>query len=75
MLNRNNTREVIRIVIEERHPKECIFNDNAVDAATYWVMSQLRYDTSKDKLLDLIEYAILEQEIYCPHEGIDKRKL
>jgi hypothetical protein len=66
-------REVVRLVIE-RHPKECIFDPDALNN----IMTVLEPHLSNDAILTenlvlIIEKAIMDQEIYCPHEGIDRR--
>jgi hypothetical protein len=52
------------------HPKDCIFKPGAIDRITVRGEAAL---ASGQKLIDAIEAGFLEEEIYCPHEGIDKR--
>lgn len=71
-MKQQNLREIVQIVIQN-HPRDCVFKPNAVqnilDAADEAAVSL----SDSNTLIDFLEAAIREQEIYCPHEGIDKR--
>lgn len=60
--------EVTRI----NHPPECIF-----DKDDEWIVERTMDlagpRPSKDAILDSCTIAFREAEIYCPHEGIDRR--
>lgn len=62
-------REIVELVIKQ-HPKECIFHPDAV----HNIVSNMPLYRSNDELIDYLASAVREQEIYCPHEGIDRRK-
>ncbi len=58
------------------HPRDCVFDPNALDnimakfAQRYGSDSVHPYDLG---ILDFLAEAIQFEEIYCPHEGIDRR--
>jgi hypothetical protein len=57
--------------VVEMHPKDCVFAPDIVDL----ILADIPKDeTDEAKLVDLIEAGFRKYEIYCPHEGIDKRK-
>lgn len=69
----------LRTVVQEvmdKHPKDCIFTPNAVENIVASVMAERlsdpRYWYSPSWVLSL-ERAFRAEEIYCPHEGIDRR--
>jgi hypothetical protein len=66
--------EIVRITIFN-HPPECVFAPNAVEnIIAKWRVSNLSGDQSySPALLYFLEDAIMAEEIYCPHEGIDRR--
>jgi len=64
-----NIREVVEMVIRN-HPKECIFTPNAVGI----IISGSLHCKNTEEIIDYLEEAIQKQEIYCPHEKIDRRK-
>ncbi len=71
---KHNSQEIIRDIVQtclNNHPKDCIFTPNALEEilkemSSSWDIYSLTfvYDLSR---------AIERQEIYCPHEGIDRR--
>ncbi len=64
--------EVIRTTILN-HPKDCIFTPDAVkNIIAKWKVSGFR-DVYEFGAEDFLVEAIMAEEIYCPHEGIDKR--
>ena len=67
----HNIEEIIRLVITN-HPKDCIFHPNVVQNVIAIVVA-IDPQTTED-LMDVLEAAITSNEIYCPHEGIDRRK-
>ena len=52
-----------------RHPKECIFVSDAVNV----IVSRVDQFAKKEDIVNQIYYAFQDAEIYCPHEGIDRR--
>ena len=71
-------RTVIEITIAN-HPKDCIFGPDPVDGAMQWLEDHGPFllkpnQRLSDSLLDRLIEAIQLQEIYCPHEGIDRRQ-
>lgn len=62
--------EIIKIVIAN-HPKDCIFHPDVVQNVMAIVKATKPQTT--DGLINVLEAAIVQNEIYCPHEGIDKR--
>ena len=67
----HNIEEIINIVIAN-HPKDCIFHPDIVQNVMA-VVKAINPQTT-DGLINVLETAITNNEIYCPHEGIDKRK-
>ena len=75
--------DAIRDIVEasiRNHPNDCIFRVDTVQFVIDWVEHQ--YNLYKDwpEISDRKEFYIMEIamalgqcEIYCPHEGIDKR--
>lgn len=51
------------------HPKDCIFTENAEEK----IFERCKGYINQDDLIDKLEQAFFEAEVYCPHEGIDKR--
>jgi len=51
------------------HPKDCIFADGARDR----IIAKCVNVHGKSELIDALEAAFKAEEIYCPHEGIDRR--
>jgi hypothetical protein len=78
-LSSGSLREIVKIVLQN-HPKDCIFHPDALEN----IMQELDGNTTCPRIVGRdfydfdvvgdIERAIKRQEIYCPHEGIDKRK-
>jgi len=69
-------REIIATTIAN-HPKDCVFRPDAVEGAVQWLKenSHLELDgSSSESIIDELIKAIQSQEIYCPHEGIDRRQ-
>jgi len=68
-------REIIETAINN-HPKECVFNDDPVNGALQYLKDRgpTVYDGNfQEQLIDLLVEAVQSQELYCPHEGIDRR--
>jgi hypothetical protein len=65
-----NVREIV-VTAMRCHPKNCVFKAGAVERIVKRGEDSLL--TNREKLIDAIEQGFLEEEIYCPHEGIDKR--
>ena len=56
------------------HPKDCVFTPNAVEnIMAKWSASKISQDAYCHDVIDFLEAAIKAEEIYCPHEGIDRR--
>lgn len=72
-LNTVTLRSLVETVIR-MHPKECIFAPGAVDriVGKMWGIDATGRYTPV--FLDMLTEAVLAEEIYCPHEGIDRRK-
>lgn len=69
-LSENTIRDVVAVTMHT-HPPECIFAPNAYENI---VAATIRGKTV-DEQIDLCEQALIENEIYCPHEGVDRRHL
>lgn len=69
--NTPNVREIIETVIRN-HPQDCIFAPGAVDRVVIGAW-KLGPKATEAELLDYLSGAIGKEEIYCPHEGIDRR--
>ncbi len=66
-------REVIRTAIL-CHPKNCVFTPDAIESIIVkWKASGFR-DVYEFGAEDFLAKAIMAEEIYCPHEGIDRRE-
>lgn len=63
-----NIEAIIETVIRT-HPEDCIFGPNPVQLA----VRHFENDATDRSRIDVLEEAIKAQEIYCPHEGIDRR--
>lgn len=64
-------REIVEITLRN-HPKDCVFTPNALEL----ILKELEgVDIASDPSasINAIVTAIQRQEMYCPHEGIDKR--
>lgn len=61
--------EIVTTVFRN-HPKHCIFAPGACER----VIARTPANLTHDELLDYLEFAIRAEEIYCPHEGIDRRE-
>lgn len=60
--------EIARAVIRN-HPPDCVFRPDTV-----WLCIQAcRGLASEREVIDAIATTIVNCEIYCPHEGIDRR--
>lgn len=66
----NAIKDIVMSVLNN-HPKDCEF---IFDAANYIISEGLKAGDA-DSLLTILEDAFKECEIYCPHEGIDRRIL
>jgi hypothetical protein len=71
MMNEMTLREIVRTVLFN-HPPECTFTPNAFEQIIQEVRPYLDNPIQTD-IVGAIERAVLRQEIYCPHEGIDRR--
>lgn len=68
-----NISEIVRIALYN-HPKDCIFTENAYEMIIVELESDPElFAHGESILIDKIEEAIRRQEIYCQHEGIDRR--
>lgn len=63
-----STKEIVETVIRN-HPKDCIFAPGAVEN----ICTGLAMAKDETEFLDMCERLLVENEIYCPHEGIDRR--
>lgn len=63
-----DVRDIV-ITVLRWHPPECIFADGAVDR----VVAKTANITDQKELIAALEREIKAEEIYCPHEGIDRR--
>ena len=64
--------EILRTAIFN-HPKECIFTPNAIES----IMAKCKsanFDIYSPFALDFLADAFEAEEIYCPHEDIDRRQ-
>ena len=66
----HNIEEIIKIVIAN-HPKDCIFHPDIVQNVIA-IVEAINPQTTEG-LINVLETAIGQNEIYCPHEGIDRR--
>lgn len=64
-----STRDIV-LTTMRNHPKDCIFAPNAVDN----ICAALAHAKNEEDFLEICVRALRENEIYCPHEGIDRRK-
>ena len=62
-------RKIVELVLAD-HPPECIFADDAIERI---VASIPLLCASRRELHDHLRIAIRAEELYCPHEGIDRR--
>lgn len=62
--------EIVTTVLRN-HPSDRVFTASALETITARTPDNL----SEYELIDYLVFAIQEQEIYCPHEGIDRREL
>ncbi len=65
-------REIVETVIRN-HPSDCVFAPGAVDAIMAGLPPETHHLTEWG-VVDYLDHAIRAQEIYCPHEGIDRRR-
>lgn len=66
----------IREIVETTmaiHPKDCVFAPDAIENICEFVSARNNY--GEQHLIDLITEGFKRNEIYCPHEGIDRRHL
>jgi hypothetical protein len=66
-------RDIVLIAMNN-HPKNCIFAPNAVEKIIAAGIKTIRVSEDEKILEDALVVAFEENEIYCPHEGIDRRK-
>jgi hypothetical protein len=71
MTNKDTIREIVRTTIFN-HPPECIFHPNALENILKNV-DERNMNLHDVYFLDELGELIQAEEIYCPHEGIDKR--
>ena len=73
-MNRSSIAQIAKTTIL-CHPKCCIFTPNAVEnIVAKWDALKISGDQNYSPIMiDFLEHAIKAEEIYCPHEGIDKR--
>lgn len=64
-------KEMVETVLNN-HPKDCIFTPNALELILKELES-LNVNSTLSELVTVMTAAIERQEIYCPHEGIDRR--
>lgn len=67
----HNIEDIIKTVIAN-HPKDCIFHPDVVQ--NVMAVVQATKPHTAESLVYVLEDAITNNEIYCPHEGIDKRE-
>lgn len=65
-------REVVETALKN-HPKQCIFREDTVDYCVKHVQKNEAPYWNRSNYIDCLEEALKECEIYCPHEGIDRR--
>lgn len=65
-------REIVDTCLRN-HPKECLFEENAVDKIMADIEERITDGSSAEEIIDVLEPAIKNREVYCPHEGIDRR--
>jgi len=69
----SNIAEIVRTAIHNHSKRGCVFTPNAVEnVIAKWNGANFR-DVYEFLAEDFLVEAIGEEEIYCPHEGIDKR--
>lgn len=66
-------REIIEITIRN-HPAKCIFRENTVDYCTKHMERFYHLEKNIYKNLDELARVLGECEIYCLHEGVDRRE-
>lgn len=67
-------RQIARTVIDLHKSRgECEFAPNAVDDVAAEVLTKVVDRSDEAAVIDAMEEAIKRTEIYCPHEGIDRR--
>jgi hypothetical protein len=73
-MNHPNVAEITRTVIRN-HPKDCVFTPNAVEnIVAKWNALKISGNQAYSPMFeDFMVDALLAEEIYCPHEGIDRR--
>lgn len=53
------------------HPRDCVFAHGARERIL--AKCDDLHGTARDHVVDVLEAAFKAEEIYCPHEGIDRR--
>ena len=69
---------MIREIVEETirvHPRDCLFERDAVERATAIAHFNLYRCHSKDDVVDTIREAIRRVELVCPREGVDRTEM
>lgn len=66
-----NLRDIIRTTLRN-HPADCLFAEDAENKI--FEQCEPFINQEPELLIDTIVCAIKSQEIYCPHEGIDRRE-
>ncbi len=64
--------EIVQTTIRN-HPADCIFAPNAAGNVTAAILAANPKDIGE--FVDICEKQLIENEIYCPHEGVDRRHL
>lgn len=69
-----NIADIVRTTIQN-HPKDCVFTPNAVEnIIAKFNISGRSGDYHSHGMEDCLAELIMAEEIYCPHEGIDRRQ-
>jgi hypothetical protein len=67
-------REIAEIVIRDHMARgECLFAPNAAENIAYGVIADVWSRADKEDVINVLVRHIKAAEIYCPHEGIDRR--
>lgn len=68
-ISEQTVREIVVTTIKNHKPP-CLFAPNAADHIVGRIMKEA---TDQASFFDVCESALKEVEIFCPHEGIDRR--
>ena len=69
----NNFREIVTTALRN-HPPDCMFAPNALELILLELEPLKDANFYQVDIVGAIAVAILKYEIYCPHEGIDRRE-